>query len=256
MSIILMKSLFSILILFLSALGMFTMFEIFGRKEKRHEPERLRRFHKINGIIYLVLFSFVSYFCLRFIIVSGSELTPRGAFHAIFALTILVLLGLKVTFIHNYRHFYENAKTIGILIALITFGMVGTSGGYYLLASKFGTDKTFDTLMEYKLKRQSRISTDLETKKIVVRTEPENIEKGKKLYEQNCSFCHDPYSTNWGVGPGHKGILKNPLLPVSKRPATPENIAAQLRNPYRDMPSYSYLSEEEVLNLIAYLNTL
>ncbi|MEW6418126.1 MAG: cytochrome c [Nitrospirota bacterium] len=58
------------------------------------------------------------------------------------------------------------------------------------------------------------------------------------------------------MGPGHKGILKNPLLPVSKKPATPENIVHQLKKPYKDMPSFSYLSDTEVQNIIAYLNTL
>jgi hypothetical protein len=58
------------------------------------------------------------------------------------------------------------------------------------------------------------------------------------------------------VGPGHKDILKNPLLPVSKKPATPENAADQIRNPYKDMPSFSYLLDEDVENIVAFLNTL
>jgi len=40
---------------------------------------------------------------------------------------------------------------LGILTALITFGLMGTSGGYYLLATKFGMDKTFDKIIEYKM---------------------------------------------------------------------------------------------------------
>ncbi|MEW6109544.1 MAG: cytochrome c [Nitrospirota bacterium] len=39
-------------------------------------------------------------------------------------------------------------------------------------------------------------------------------------------------------------------------PATAENIANQIRNPYKDMPSFSYLSDEDIQNLIAFLNTL
>jgi len=93
-------------------------------------------------------------------------------------------------------------------------------------------------------------------RKIKVRTDPESIEKGKKLYETECSICHNPISTEWYFGPGHKGILKNPYLPVSKRPATPENVANQIKNPYKDMPPFPNLSDEDILNLIAYLNTL
>ncbi|MFN3396314.1 MAG: DUF6056 family protein [Thermodesulfovibrionales bacterium] len=255
MSILLLKSLLSVLLLFLSGFAMFTMFEVFGRAEKRFNIENLKRLHKANGVIYLSVFVFVSYFCLRFIIISGSELTPRATFHAVFALTILVLFGLKVVFIHIYRQFYGGVKTIGILIALITFGMVGTSGGYYLLVSKFGTDKAFDKRMQYKMEKRSQ-PVNADTKKITIRTDTESIAKGKKIYESECTTCHLPDSTEWYFGPGHKGILKNPILPVSKKPATPENVANQLRNPFKDMPSFSYLSEEDILNLIAYLNTL
>ncbi|GBE37750.1 hypothetical protein BMS3Bbin08_00346 [bacterium BMS3Bbin08] len=52
-----------------------------------------------------------------------------------------------------------------------------------------------------------------------------------------------------------KGILKKPRLPVSKKPATPENIANQLKKPYRRMPSFSYLADEQISNIIDFLNT-
>ncbi|MFZ3123159.1 MAG: cytochrome c [Thermodesulfovibrionales bacterium] len=139
-------------------------------------------------------------------------------------------------------------KIIGLLIALLTFGMFATSGGYYLLITRFGTDKVFSMIKESP-KEVSKAG-------IVLKTDPESIRKGKELYESKCYFCHDAYSNKRKVGPGHKGILKNPLLPVSKKPATPENIAEQIRNPFKDMPSFSYLLDEDVENIVAFLNTL
>ncbi|BCB95582.1 hypothetical protein JZK55_05040 [Dissulfurispira thermophila] len=256
MSLLLLKSLISVFMLLLSCLAMFTMFEVFGRNEKRYNIEGLKKFHKANGIVYLLVFVFISYFCLKFIMLSGSELTPRATFHAVFAITIIVLLGLKMAFIHFYRQFYGAVKTIGILIALITFGLVGTSGGYYLLVSKFGSGKAFDRFMEQKMKGQMQASSNSSGSKFIIRTDTESIEKGKRLYESECSVCHNPHSTEWYFGPGHKGILKNPFFPVSKKPSTPDNIADQLRNPFRDMPSFPNLSDEDILNLIAYMNTL
>jgi mono/diheme cytochrome c family protein len=91
---------------------------------------------------------------------------------------------------------------------------------------------------------------------ITVRTDDGSIIKGKSLFRSKCVFCHQPNSTEIVVGPGLQGILKQTALPVSKKSATPENIINQLRRPYKDMPSFTYLSEEEVLNIIAYLNTL
>jgi cytochrome c2 len=242
-----LKSYLAIIMILLALFAMFTMFEIFGRTEKRFNMEKLKKFHKANGIIYILLFGLISYFCLDFIIKTKAEPSSRVTFHGLFALTVIILLFLKVSFVRFYRQYYNKIQTIGILIALMTFGMIGTSAGHYLLITKFGTEKMPKRLAETK--------KDAEFK-IAIKTDPQSIVSGKELYNSKCYFCHAAYSTKWGIGPGHKGILKNPYLPVSKKTATPENVANQIRNPYKDMPSFSYLSEEDVLNLIAYLNTL
>ncbi|MFI5295111.1 MAG: c-type cytochrome [Thermodesulfovibrionales bacterium] len=91
---------------------------------------------------------------------------------------------------------------------------------------------------------------------IVKRTDQKSIKAGKVLFAQKCEYCHDPYSTMRLGGPGLKDILKNPLLPTSKKPATPENIASQMRHPLSNMPSFVYLDEDDVENIIAFLNTL
>lgn len=92
--------------------------------------------------------------------------------------------------------------------------------------------------------------------KVNLRTDAESINKGRELFTSKCAFCHDPNSTNTIVGPGLKGILRRDKLPMSKRPATPENVVRQLKAPYKDMPSFSYLSAEEIEEIIAYLNTI
>jgi cytochrome c2 len=89
-----------------------------------------------------------------------------------------------------------------------------------------------------------------------VRTDAGSIAKGKSLFESQCVLCHATNSTETVVGPGLKGIMKKPFLPVSKKPATPENIAGQMKQPYRDMPSFPHLSDDEIDDIIAYLNTL
>ncbi len=90
---------------------------------------------------------------------------------------------------------------------------------------------------------------------IVVRTDQRSIASGKEMFKAKCADCHRPDTEYTVVGPGLKGILKNPTLPVSKKPATPENVAAQIRHPYGEMPLFRF-SREEILDLIAYLNTL
>jgi cytochrome c2 len=106
--------------------------------------------------------------------------------------------------------------------------------------------------------RQPDVTKTRETtpKSIVLKTDNDSIAAGKILFMQKCEYCHDPYSTMTLGGPGLMGILKNPLLPVSRKPATPENIATQLRHPMTNMPSFVYLDEGDVENIIAFLNTL
>lgn len=91
---------------------------------------------------------------------------------------------------------------------------------------------------------------------IMLRTDDESIGTGKEIFDSKCYFCHDARSTKKGVGPGMKGILKVDKFPVSEMAATPENVVKQLRTPYKSMPSFSSLSDEDILNIIAYLNTL
>ncbi len=231
------------MLIFLTFIQIFTMFEIFGRTDKKYDIEKLKKIHRLNGKLYFLLYIIIAYFCLDFILKTKTEPSPRATFHGAFALAVIVLLFLKVSFIRIYRQLYGQVKTIGILIALLTFGMIGTSTGYYLLITKFGTE----VLLKKEIPKEA---------KIIVKTDPESIKKGKELYESKCSFCHEPKSTETTVGPGHKRIMKNPILPVSKKPATPDNIIHQIRNPYRDMPSFSYLADDDLRNIIAFLNTL
>jgi mono/diheme cytochrome c family protein len=218
---------------------------------------RTKIIHRVAGIIYIILFAVISYFCLDFIVLTKAELTTRSTFHGVFALAVLVMFCLKLLYIRVYRQFYDRVKLIGLLMALFTFNMVGTSGGYYLLVSEFGTNASFDRSMQYKM--QLALEKDgkkVASEEISLHTDPEHIGRGKNLFDSKCKFCHIAHSTETTVGPGLKGILKNPKLPVSKRSATPGNIAKQLKEPVNRMPSFEYLTDEEIADILAYLNTL
>jgi mono/diheme cytochrome c family protein len=89
-----------------------------------------------------------------------------------------------------------------------------------------------------------------------IRTDSESINAGEGLFNRKCRHCHYANSSEILKGPGMYEILKKSRLPVSKRPATPENIINQLKNPYGTMPPFPDLTEEDVLNIIAFLNTL
>ena len=89
-----------------------------------------------------------------------------------------------------------------------------------------------------------------------IRTDRRSIERGGVLFVSRCAACHDPQSARAVMGPGLQGLLKKPKLPVSGHPATAESIRFQLKQLLGRMPSFAYLSPDEVEDLIAHLNTL
>ncbi len=137
MSIELLKSILSLFMIAMAFVQLFIMFELFGRDTVRYDAATLKRFHRINGMIFVLLYFFIAYFCLGYIVSTKQELSPRVTFHAVFALSVIVLLFLKISFIRFYRQFYEKVLTLGPLIALLTFGMTATSGGFYFLVTLF-----------------------------------------------------------------------------------------------------------------------
>jgi len=253
MSIYFLKTLLSLVMILIVAVNVFTMLEALGRGEKKYDVIKLKKIHRINGLLFILLFFFVTYFCFRSIVNGQLELSPRAAFHSVLALAVILLLALKVLFLEWYQQFSSKVLIIGPAIALIALGMIGTSGGYYLLVTKFHTDPTFDEIREYKDKGAQK---GMEGKEIKIKTDPDTISRGKKLFDAKCAFCHDARSNTTIVGPGLKGLLKNKNLPISKRPATPESIRNQLKEPFNKMPPFNNLTEEEVGDVIAFLNTL
>src|ERR1700686_4851422 len=80
---------------------------------------------------------------------------------------------------------------------------------------------------------------------------------GRKLYDNNCDRCHEPYSTHGKKGPGLKGIFKNQYLPLSGLPANDERVSDIVKYGRAKMEGFSQvMSDEEIKDLIAYLHTL
>jgi len=80
---------------------------------------------------------------------------------------------------------------------------------------------------------------------------------GRKIYDQYCDRCHEPYSTRGKKGPGLKGIFQNKYLPISGLPANDERVSDIIRLGRKEMPGYSQtLSQQNLDDLLAYMHTL
>ncbi len=158
---------------------------------------------------------------------------------------------MNILITRAYKQFYHHVNIYVLLIALITLGIAVS----YAVVSRLGIDTSFDKIEQYKHWAAAQKKGGAPEERAIT-ARPESINSGGNIFKEKCSFCHDPNSTETIVGPGLKGILKNPELPLSRRPATPENIRNQLRKPFGRMPSFDYLTKEEVDDVIAFLNTL
>jgi len=95
-------------------------------------------------------------------------------------------------------------------------------------------------------------------KKIVLTQEPlkEVVEEGATLFTRNCSACHLTETGETRIGPGLKGLFEQNTFPVSQWPATEDSFKKQLRTPFRNMPAFGQLDDDQMEALIAYLKTL
>jgi mono/diheme cytochrome c family protein len=80
---------------------------------------------------------------------------------------------------------------------------------------------------------------------------------GRRIYDDRCDRCHEPYSTRGKKGPGLKGMFQHKYLSLSGLPANDDRVTDIIRLGRNEMPSYSQtLNAQDIQDLLAYLHTL
>ena len=80
---------------------------------------------------------------------------------------------------------------------------------------------------------------------------------GRKLYEQYCDRCHEPYSSRDKKGRSLQGVFKKPFLSQSGMPANDERVSEMILTGRNMMPAFGQvMSQPQVQDLVAYLHTL
>jgi cytochrome c len=81
-------------------------------------------------------------------------------------------------------------------------------------------------------------------------------DKGKEVFEGQCSVCHNADSTDKKIGPGLKGLFKHDKL-VNGKAVNEANVRAKIDEGGNGMPGYKdILSDQERADVIAYLKSL
>lgn len=80
---------------------------------------------------------------------------------------------------------------------------------------------------------------------------------GRRLYDQYCDRCHEPYSSRDKKGRSLQGVFKKQFLPQSGMPANDERVGELIVTGRNMMPAFGQtMSQQQVQNLLAYLHTL
>jgi cytochrome c2 len=80
---------------------------------------------------------------------------------------------------------------------------------------------------------------------------------GRKLYDNYCDRCHEPYSSRGKKGPSLKGVFKQQYLSLSGLPANDDRIIDIIKYGRAKMEGFNgVMSEQQVKDLVAYLHTL
>jgi hypothetical protein len=146
-SIILLKALLGLPLIFLALLGIYTMFEVLGRKEKKYDIAKLKAVHLWNGYLFLLLLLATG--ALGTYLVAGGNvvLGAKTTFHLVLALAAIFLLLIKISCLRAYRLFYSQVAGFGLAIALLVIIAAAISSGYYLLVHGFAIEGTAASAM-------------------------------------------------------------------------------------------------------------
>lgn len=124
-------------LVFLALFEFWTAMRVFGRSTPDPRARLLLRMHRIAGYIFLVYFAWISWVCVdimgRLASSGGYHLDPRGFYHGFLAITLFVLLLLKISFIRMRTKYRSHARLIGIVLVVGTIVLWGIAGWMFLI---------------------------------------------------------------------------------------------------------------------------
>jgi len=80
---------------------------------------------------------------------------------------------------------------------------------------------------------------------------------GRKIYDNYCDRCHEPYSSHGKKGPSLKGVFKKQYLSESGLPANDDRMTDIVKYGRAKMEGFGQImNEQQIKDLLAYLHTL
>ena len=133
------------------------------------------------------------------------------------------------------------------LMSLVVVLTIMSASALGQMGSNMGSTSQFDGKWLHRVPDEDHARTN------PLAHQPQAAAAGKALFAQNCAKCHGADANGRNTG-GSRPSLRSPRI----RHATDGDLAWMLQhgNPYKGMPSWSSLPEEQRWQIIAYLRTL
>ncbi len=81
--------------------------------------------------------------------------------------------------------------------------------------------------------------------------------EGRRLYDNYCDRCHEPYSSRGKKGPSLKGVFKHQYLSLSGLPANDDRMIDIIKYGRAKMDGFGQvMTDQQIKDLLAYLHTL
>jgi len=81
--------------------------------------------------------------------------------------------------------------------------------------------------------------------------------EGRRLYDNYCDRCHEPYSSRGKKGPGLKGVFKQQYLSLSGLPANDDRVTDIVKFGRAKMEGFGQvMTDQQIKDLLVYLHTL
>ena len=80
---------------------------------------------------------------------------------------------------------------------------------------------------------------------------------GRKLYDNYCDRCHEPYSSRGKKGPSMKGVFQRQYLSLSGLPANDDRVTDIVKYGRAKMEGFGQvMTDQQIKDLLAYMHTL
>ncbi len=235
------KSVLALVFVAAGSAAALAMFALMGRSEHKTSPMTLRRLHRAMGYVFVVLLVVTTVLCVRYVAQVGDRISVRAALHGVLAVLLIGVLAVKIVIVRWFKGLLNVAPALGVTVLVLAVAVAATSAGYFFV--RLGAARGVDV-------------AGVETASGVAVPAGGDADRGRGIFEENCSACHAADSDESGFGPGLKGLFRNDKLPASGRAATVGNVVGQLREPVGMMPSFSSVAGQDLADLVEYLKTL